>query len=396
MAADREGIPEVKCKMDRIARARGEMNMNCKHTERNVSLDLLRVLCMFLIVLGHVLFHGKVLDALPANSANYFIISILRTVLSVHVNCFVLISGYFLCMREFQLKRAILIWGQAFFWSIGLYIVLYFCGAVDLDLKSLIKACFPITQQRYWFITTYVLMYSLVPLLNAAIRAMSQKTHAIFLSGFFAMYIALQNLVFWEKFSSTNSYDPLFFAFLYLFAAYFRLYPAKRTHIMYLWGYLLACLFAAAWKIGITWIMLKTMGEVRGDNLFLSYNSITMVIGSACLFRFFEGLNITDGKLQGAILRLSPLTLGIYLIHEQPEVRRFIWQDLLRPMDFVNSPFLVLIVIGMAVAVFLVCAMIEYLRHKAFEILKIREIVTNLADKIQNAALTAIEKVFRL
>lgn len=132
--------------------------MNCKHTERNVSLDLLRVLCMFLIVLGHALFHGKVLDALPANSANYFIISILRTVLSVHVNCFVLISGYFLCMREFQLKRAILIWGQAFFWSIGLYIVLYFCGAVDLDLKSLIKACFPITQQRYWFITTYVLM----------------------------------------------------------------------------------------------------------------------------------------------------------------------------------------------------------------------------------------------
>lgn len=180
MAADREGIPEVKCKMDRIARASGEMNVNCKHTERNVSLDLLRVLCMFLIVLGHALFHGKVLDALPSNSANYFIISILRTVLSVHVNCFVLISGYFLCMREFQLKRAILIWGQAFFWSIGLYIVLYFCGAVDLDLKSLIKACFPITQQRYWFITTYVLMYSLVPLLNAAIRAMSQKTHAIF------------------------------------------------------------------------------------------------------------------------------------------------------------------------------------------------------------------------
>lgn len=300
--------------MDRIARASGEMNVNCKHTERNVSLDLLRVLCMFLIVLGHALFHGKVLDALPPNSANYFIISILRTVLSVHVNCFVLISGYFLCMREFQLKRAILIWGQAFFWSIGLYIVLYFCGAVDLDLKSLIKACFPITQQRYWFITTYVLMYSLVPLLNAAIRAMSQKTHAIFLSGFFAMYIALQNLVFWEKFSSTNLYDPLFFAFLYLLAAYFRLYPAKRTHIMYLWGYLLACLFAAAWKIGITWIMLKTMGEVRGDNLFLSYNSITMVIGSACLFRFFEGLNITDGKLQGAILRLSPLTFGIYFM----------------------------------------------------------------------------------
>ena len=65
--------------------------------ERNVSLDVLRVLCMFLIVLGHAMFHGHVLQALTPNSVNDCMTSVLRAFLSVHVNFFVLLSGYFLC-----------------------------------------------------------------------------------------------------------------------------------------------------------------------------------------------------------------------------------------------------------------------------------------------------------
>ena len=64
--------------------------------ERNVSLDVLRVLCMFLIVLGHAMFHGHVLQALTPNSVNDCMTSVLRAFLSVHVNCFVLLSGWLL------------------------------------------------------------------------------------------------------------------------------------------------------------------------------------------------------------------------------------------------------------------------------------------------------------
>lgn len=43
--------------------------------ERNTSLDALRVLCMFLIVLGHAMVHGHVLDTLSPNSINYYIVN---------------------------------------------------------------------------------------------------------------------------------------------------------------------------------------------------------------------------------------------------------------------------------------------------------------------------------
>ena len=60
---------------------------------------------MFLIVLGHAMFHGHVLQALTPNSVNDCMTSVLRAFLSVHVNCFVLLSGYFLCTQEFRPVR---------------------------------------------------------------------------------------------------------------------------------------------------------------------------------------------------------------------------------------------------------------------------------------------------
>lgn len=194
-------------------------------TSRNASLDILRTLCMFLIVLGHSICHGQVLETVATNSANYFVVTAIYTFLMVHVNCFVLISGYFLCMHKFRLEKAISLWVQAFFWSVLLYVLLSVFGVIPFGIKSFIKTLLPFTQQRYWFVTSYLLMYFLVPFLNAAIHSMTKMQHATFLVTYFMIYIVLQNLVFWREFTSVNSSSPLFFAFLYIVAAYIRLYP---------------------------------------------------------------------------------------------------------------------------------------------------------------------------
>lgn len=364
--------------------------------ERNTSLDALRVLCMFLIVLGHAMVHGHVLDTLSPNSINYYIVNILRAFFSVHVNCFVLISGYFLCTYKFRLSKVFFIWWQTFFWSVTLYIFVCISGIVPFEIESLLRACLPVTQQRYWFVTTYLLMYVLIPLLNAAIHTMSQRQHAFFIATFFFIYIVLQNLFFWKKFTSTNSYDPLFFAFLYMIAAYFRLYPAKRTQLRYFLCYFLVCLFSAIWKIGMELFTNKIVGESMGDSIFLSYSSITMVIASASLFRFFEGLSITNRLAQKVVTLLSSLTFGVYLIHEQPEIRAFLWEKLLRPGNYVQSPFLILFLLGIALFVFLLCALLEYLRNRVSELFSIRKLIIAISNRVKIRAVSLAEMVFNL
>ena len=204
-----------------------------KSTVRNIALDVLRIICMFLIVLGHSICHGQVLETITEYSANYFLINAMYTFLMVHVNCFVLISGYFLCTHEFSIKKAISLWVKAFFWSSLLYALLCVRGIIPFEVRGFIKALLPFTQQRYWFVTSYLLMYCLVPILNAAIKAMSKRQFAVFLTVFFLVYIVLQNLIFWREFTCVNSSNPLFFSFLYMVAAYIRLYPPKKTSVVF-------------------------------------------------------------------------------------------------------------------------------------------------------------------
>ena len=102
------------------------------------------MLCMFLIVLGHAMVHGHVLDTLSPNSINYYIVNILRAFLSVHVNCFVLISGYFLCTYKFRLSKVFFIWWQTFFWSVTLYIFVCISGIVPFEIESLLRVCLPL------------------------------------------------------------------------------------------------------------------------------------------------------------------------------------------------------------------------------------------------------------
>ena len=109
---------------------------------RNVSLDILRILCMFLIVLGHAMIHGQVLDAVAANSPNYFLLHVLRAFLSVHVNCFVLISGYFLCTHEFRIRKFFFIMGTGILlvaYTLSFPVYQWFCSVcVKIVAKGLL------------------------------------------------------------------------------------------------------------------------------------------------------------------------------------------------------------------------------------------------------------------
>ena len=119
--------------------------------DRVVSLDALRVLCMFFIVLGHAVVHGDVLQYTLTYSLDYFVINVLIAFLSVHVDCFVLISGYFMCTKEFKLRKILTLWGKTLFWSALLYLVLCLNGFLTFSVQGILMACFPFTQQRYWF-----------------------------------------------------------------------------------------------------------------------------------------------------------------------------------------------------------------------------------------------------
>lgn len=349
-------------------------NTTCAAGERNESLDLLRVLCMFLIVLGHSIVHGQVTEHVPIFSVNYFLTYILYALLIVHVNCFVLLSGYFQCEKEASLSKVISLWGHIFFWSVACYLVFVVIGQEPFSIKSIIKAALPFTQQRYWFATTYLLMYALCPFINKLIRAMDQRQHAGCLAVFFLVFILLQNLVFWREFTAVNGSSPLFFVFLYMTAAYVRRYPPQKKHPWFL-GYLLLCAVGAGSRFLLTWITTPIFGVPMGETICSGYSSVVVYLGSVALFMTFVSMRLRTGWLAKLSVFLSPLTFGIYLIHDNPETRTFIWKTVLKPYQFLDSPMLIPYAFGCAILVFAVSGMVEYVRMRVSRTFGMRRLV---------------------
>lgn len=75
--------------------------------ERNWGIDSLRVLCMFMIVIWHILWHGGVLANVSVPSLQYDIAWLLAMLAFGAVNCYGLISGYVGVRSRFKLSNLV-------------------------------------------------------------------------------------------------------------------------------------------------------------------------------------------------------------------------------------------------------------------------------------------------
>ena len=77
--------------------------MNCNRI-RQSNFELMRIISMFFIVLWHIIIHGHLIE----NSLNpkfSFIMTLLKYIVIVHVNSYVLLTGYFQCKSKFKLSK---------------------------------------------------------------------------------------------------------------------------------------------------------------------------------------------------------------------------------------------------------------------------------------------------
>ena len=89
--------------------------------KRNSSIDLLRIIAMLMIVCLHCVGHGGVtIDGYGSKA--YFWGWMISSFTSVGVNCYVLITGYFLISSsQISVIKVLKIWGSVFAYSIGFF-----------------------------------------------------------------------------------------------------------------------------------------------------------------------------------------------------------------------------------------------------------------------------------
>ena len=154
------------------------MNANTSGTQhklRNVNMDVLRIVSMLLIVFLHSISDSGVLEASIPGTVMYYWVYFGYYLSQICVNCFVLLSGYFMIESRFRPSKLISLWIEVVFYSVVLRIVFIVTGQQAFSITSLVSCFVPVITGRYWFITIYFGLYLISPFLNLAIKAMSKR-----------------------------------------------------------------------------------------------------------------------------------------------------------------------------------------------------------------------------
>jgi len=348
---------------------------------RDSNLELYRILTMLLIIAHHYVVNSGLTNTDGQLFRN--LISLRSQFLLMFgafgktgINCFLLITGYFMCKSEISSQKFGKLLFEVMFYRITIYLIFWLTGYERITLSSIFSMVIPFSSIEQNFTGCYLMFFLFIPFLNLLICHMNEKQHfkLLILTGF--MYVLFETL----PFLSISINYVSWYMVIYLLASYIRLYPKKLFSNAKLWG----CMTMLSILLSLLSIVVFSMRKSSlGDiySLVSDSNAFLAVATAFSSFLFFKNLRIRRSRI---INTIAASTFGVLCIHAHSStMRRWLWMDLLKNTSMYSSAWMPVHAIGSALGVFFTCVIIDQLRIRYFEKSYMR-----LWNKIYESAVT--------
>ena len=365
-----------------------------KKVTRNMNMDLLRIVSMMLIVMLHSIDHSGVLErAIDCESVIDIYVMYVYAFTRVCVNCYVLLSGYFLVKSKFRLHKLVTLWMEVVFYSFVIKLIFMLIGQTQFSIVSLASCFFPVLTGRYWFVTIYFALYLIAPFLNKTIYAMDKKEFTMFnivLGVLFSVWSSIHPTI--AGVNSGGGWGLAWFVVLYFAAAWFRLYyvPCYRYIGKIVVVFLIPVITTVIFIIG----RVLENGILRQiGNQWCRYDSLPVYFTSIMLFMTFINLKVENEKVKRMISIVSPATFGVYMIHAHAEIDPWLWGMLDLPQKMENMTFLVIQLMSVLV-IFAICIGIDIVRQKTVGRIEKSNVIKKVSNKVETLIKTLFLKLF--
>jgi surface polysaccharide O-acyltransferase-like enzyme len=352
-------------------------------TESN--MDLYRI-CTMLFVVGHHFLGYIPLDRI-SNPLNFDAIYFLKHMFVVSVDCFILMSGYFLPMSSFKLSKAVNLLLKTSLYSVILFTIFSNLGYGDkFSIPMFIKSFIPL--RGWWFMFPYFILFLLSSFINKAILQLSRYKFFALLVLLFITEVVWPTLVPGSAIDVQRGYSLYNFIYLYLIGAYFRKYPVKvRASV-------LMTLFLALIAISTIANYMLVYKYNRFDSFdiadrFFNYDFILVSVPAILFFLFFTKIKLNVKWL--ALLR--PHILAVYLIHKQVNFEPFLFNRVFRVGAYTGN-LLIFHLLFFMFSIFTLCVAIDYVLsmvfNKAIALIsgKAEKLITGGLEKFYKSAIT--------
>lgn len=195
---------------------------------RNSNLELYRIITMVLIVAHHYVVNsglmsiGGPIESEPLSFHSLFLL-LFGAWGKVCINCYVLITGYFMCEKNITLKKFLKLVCVVEFYQVLIFGIFCATGFEELSLVSLIKALIPVRSIADNFENVFIVFFLSIPFLNIMTRCTTERQHIYLLVLLTIAYVFFGTLP--GFFVSMNYLS--WFMVLYFIASYLLLYPKK-------------------------------------------------------------------------------------------------------------------------------------------------------------------------
>ncbi|MBD5226362.1 MAG: acyltransferase [Bacteroidales bacterium] len=283
------------------------------------------------------------------------------------INCFLLITGYFMCKSEMSWRKLLKLYLQIVFYAVIIYTIFCITGHERLSIAGVVKLFMPvkgITNSN--FVSCFLLFYLFIPFLNIFLRAIDRKQHK---------YLTILLLVLYSLFGGIPGIRMEFnyvswFMALYIIAAYIRNYGFLPKVSYKSWGWIALALTVAG---SASVVALEFIYKQNYTSHFLPYflvadsNKFMSVAIAVSSFMFFKDLKIPHSRIINA---LGGATFGVLLIHANSDaMRRWLWQETVDCSGHFGES--ALLTLGYALVsvlvIFIVCAGIDWFRGRFLE-----------------------------
>ena len=344
-----------------------------KTTKRNYGVDTLRLASMLMILIAHIFTQGGVLAAAEPGTAQYYTAWLMRIFVICDVNCFALISGYAGVNSRFRASRPIALWLEVFAYSVGISALFRLFGIYEFDPAHTLL---PVLSGRWWYVTAYLGMVPFTPFIALLFDKMTKKQASLLVFSLVFVLSVCPTALNRDIFRTSFGYSMLWLTALYIIGAYLKRYePFKALRRGWLGVYAL-CMLA----VFLSKVVIEALGGENG-NYFVSFTSLFVLVGSVALLMFFSRISMAEPVRRMTIF-LSPMAFGVYLIHVHPCVWNYFMGGRWAFLAEKPAPLLALGVLGSAVAIFLVCAFIDWLRGLLARVLGINKLADVLGEKL--------------
>lgn len=352
---------------------------------RSSNFELMRIVSMIFIILWHIIIHGHVIENCN-NQALRIYLEILKYIMVVHVNSFIILTGYFQTKSKFKLRKLLKLIFQAIFYCVLLLLISIKMGWIkDYNIVTFINNLLPSAVNDYWFISSYLILYIFSDYINKFIDRISRLEYKKLLIILFIIFSIIPYLT-GLKILGNNGYNFYNFIYLYMIGGYLRKYPLKETyHFKRLSnnGYRSILIFIFFLLAFINYSMVNFAQNVSGASNILNeissrilatslcYSTPFVIIQTIVYFEFFKTINIKNKIINV----FSSTVLGIYLFHEYVPVRNNIYVLLkIDNGNFASYKMFGWIIICVMI-IFIIAFLIEMLRQLLFNmILKLKPI----------------------